>query len=146
MKKIHQFLSNIKKKMRAKEYWFPFLPHSVLTNILSMLWLIGFLNFSYFLRLPIWRIKLYIFERFKVTKRFQRVTHKLSGFYCIRLVDSNRGFITIIIITTSGVPRPGAWQCLRIDSMYTWSEVTSQNLWPRYERHFVGITWHNVCS
>jgi len=31
---------------------------------------------------------------------------------------------------------------------YTWGEVTSQNLWPRYDRHFVGrpITWHNVCS
>ena len=25
-------------------------------------------------------------------------------------------------------------------------EVTSQNLWPRYDRHFVGITWHNVWS
>ena len=23
-------------------------------------------------------------------------------------------------------------------------EVTPQNLWPRYNRHFVGITWHNV--
>jgi len=22
--------------------------------------------------------------------------------------------------------------------------VTSQNLWPRYDRHFVGIVWHNV--
>jgi len=31
-------------------------------------------------------------------------------------------------------------------TVYTWSEVTSQNLWPRYDRHFVGITWHNVCS
>ena len=25
-------------------------------------------------------------------------------------------------------------------------EVTSQNLWSRYDRHFVGITWHNVWS
>jgi len=25
-------------------------------------------------------------------------------------------------------------------------EVTSHNLWPRYRRHFVGITWHNVWS
>ena len=25
-------------------------------------------------------------------------------------------------------------------------EVTPQNLWPRYNRHFVGITWHNVCT
>jgi len=32
------------------------------------------------------------------------------------------------------------------DAMYTWGEVTSQNLWPRYGRHFVGITWHNVRS
>jgi len=24
--------------------------------------------------------------------------------------------------------------------------VKSQNLWPRYDRHFVGITWHNVWS
>ena len=22
--------------------------------------------------------------------------------------------------------------------------VTSQNLWSRYDRHFVGTTWHNV--
>ena len=29
---------------------------------------------------------------------------------------------------------------------YTWDEVTSQNLWPRYNRHFVGIAWHNVRS
>jgi len=28
----------------------------------------------------------------------------------------------------------------------TQDEVTSQNLRPRYDRHFVGITWHNVCS
>ena len=27
-----------------------------------------------------------------------------------------------------------------------YGEVTSQNLWPRYDRHFVGITWHNVTS
>ena len=25
-------------------------------------------------------------------------------------------------------------------------EVTSPNLRPRYDRHFVGITWHNVWS
>ena len=28
--------------------------------------------------------------------------------------------------------------------IYAWSEVTSQNPWPRYDRRFVGITWHNV--
>jgi len=27
---------------------------------------------------------------------------------------------------------------------YTWGEVTSQNLWPRYDRHFVGVKRHNV--
>jgi len=27
---------------------------------------------------------------------------------------------------------------------YTQGEVTSQNLWPRYDRHFVGITWQCV--
>jgi len=26
----------------------------------------------------------------------------------------------------------------------TWGEMTSQYLWLRYDRHFVGITWHNV--
>ena len=26
-----------------------------------------------------------------------------------------------------------------------WS-MTSQNLWLRYDRHFVDITWHNVCT
>jgi len=29
---------------------------------------------------------------------------------------------------------------------YTQGEMTSQNLWPRHDRHFVGITWHNVWS
>ena len=24
--------------------------------------------------------------------------------------------------------------------------MTSQNLWSRYERHFVGITWHSVLT
>jgi len=24
--------------------------------------------------------------------------------------------------------------------------VTSQNLWPRYDRYFVAIMWHNVWS
>ena len=28
----------------------------------------------------------------------------------------------------------------------TQGKVTSQNLWPRYDRHFVVITWHNVWS
>ena len=29
---------------------------------------------------------------------------------------------------------------------YTWREVTPQTMWSRYDRHFVGITWHNVWS
>ena len=29
---------------------------------------------------------------------------------------------------------------------YTWGEVASQYLRPRYDRHFVGITWHDVRS
>jgi len=29
---------------------------------------------------------------------------------------------------------------------YTWGEMTSQNLWSRYERHFVRIAWRNVFS
>jgi len=33
------------------------------------------------------------------------------------------------------------------DSMpYTQGEVTSHNLWSQRDRHFVGITWLNVCS
>ena len=28
----------------------------------------------------------------------------------------------------------------------TQGEMTSPNLWPRYDRHFVGITWHNMWS
>ena len=28
----------------------------------------------------------------------------------------------------------------------TQREVTSHNLWSRYDRHIVGITRHNVCS
>ena len=28
----------------------------------------------------------------------------------------------------------------------TQGDVTSQNLWPRYDCHFVGITWHTVWS
>ena len=30
--------------------------------------------------------------------------------------------------------------------VYTQGEVTSQNLWSRYDRHCVGLTWHNVWS
>ena len=29
---------------------------------------------------------------------------------------------------------------------YAWSEMTSQSLWSRYDRHFVGITQHNALS
>jgi len=29
---------------------------------------------------------------------------------------------------------------------YTQDEMTSQNLWSRYVRHFVGVTWHNALS
>jgi len=25
-------------------------------------------------------------------------------------------------------------------------EVTSQYLWPQYDRHFVGMTWHKMCG
>jgi len=32
------------------------------------------------------------------------------------------------------------------DSRILWGEMTSQNLWSRYVRHFVDITWHNVRS
>ena len=28
--------------------------------------------------------------------------------------------------------------------LYTQGEVTSQNLWSQYDRHFVGITRHNA--
>ena len=34
----------------------------------------------------------------------------------------------------------------RFVAAYRHGEVTSQNLWPRHDRHFVGITWHNVTS
>ena len=37
-------------------------------------------------------------------------------------------------------------RCIDAFVFYTWGEVTSQNLWPRYDRHFVGTTWHNVWS
>jgi len=30
--------------------------------------------------------------------------------------------------------------------VHTDDEMTSQNLWSRYDRHCVGITWHNVWS
>ena len=32
------------------------------------------------------------------------------------------------------------------DVGYTWREIALQNPRPRHDRHFVGITWHNVCS
>ena len=37
-------------------------------------------------------------------------------------------------------------RCLWYNAANTEGEVTPQNLWPRYDRHFVGITWHNVWS
>jgi len=33
-----------------------------------------------------------------------------------------------------------------LQSAITQVEMMSHNLWSRYVRHFVGITWHNVCS
>ena len=30
--------------------------------------------------------------------------------------------------------------------LYTYGDMTSRNLWSRYVRHFVGITWRNVWS
>ena len=30
--------------------------------------------------------------------------------------------------------------------VYTQGEMTSQHLWSRYVRHFVGITWHIMCG
>ena len=30
--------------------------------------------------------------------------------------------------------------------VYTYREMTSHNLWSRYDHHFVGVTWHNVWS
>jgi len=30
------------------------------------------------------------------------------------------------------------------EALYTWGEVTPQSLWPRYDRHFVGITRYNA--
>jgi len=32
------------------------------------------------------------------------------------------------------------------ETQCTQGEVTSQNLWSRYDRHFAGITWHHVWS
>ena len=36
--------------------------------------------------------------------------------------------------------RRGGALVKRVSLFYTWGEATSQNLWPRYDRHFVGIT------
>jgi len=33
-----------------------------------------------------------------------------------------------------------------LKSAYTWGEVTSQGLWSRYDRHFVGVTRRNALS
>ena len=33
-----------------------------------------------------------------------------------------------------------------VDDLYIQGEVTSQSLWSRYDRHFVGITRHNTFS
>ena len=37
-------------------------------------------------------------------------------------------------------------RCAGAGTSYTQREATSQYLRPRYDRHFVGITWHNVWS
>jgi len=39
-----------------------------------------------------------------------------------------------------------ASQRLHQPALYTQGDVTSRNLWPRYNRHFVGITRHYVWS
>ena len=37
-------------------------------------------------------------------------------------------------------------QIVRMEKVNTSGEVTSQSLWSRYDRHFLGITRHNALS
>jgi len=56
-----------------------------------------------------------------------RYFYKTNGFESIRItnrIDSNREL-----------------ECSNVEG-----EVTSQNLWSRYDRHVVGIAWHDVWS
>ena len=41
---------------------------------------------------------------------------------------------------------PSALKQQHHGASYTQGEMTSQNLWSGYDRHFVGITWHNAWS
>ena len=53
--------------------------------------------------------------------------------------------LVMIAIAVHYSQNPTPMRTLAImDLGYTWGETTSQNLRPRYDRHFVSITWHNV--
>ena len=99
---------------------------------------------------------------------FRALTDVYDSFYSVQsMID----YFARDNYNMSAYARPGAWNdpdqvSSRLDDValpnlemtvtpmvpavflfsYTSGEVTSQNLWPRYDRHFVGIARHNVWS
>ena len=57
-----------------------------------------------------------------------------------RMSTSKLGLIRMLL---SGLTHT-AFQLQESREMYTQGEVASQNLWSRYDRHFVGIIRHNA--
>jgi len=53
--------------------------------------------------------------------------HQIPSVFCMGQLGSREGLSLVISLNTQG-------------------EVTSQSLWSRYDRHFVGITRHNALS
>jgi len=97
---------------------------------------------------------------------FRALTDMYDSFYSVQsMID----YFARDNYNMSAYARPGAWNdpdqvSSRLDDValpnleatvtpmvpsvflfsYTSGEVTSQNLWPRYDRHFVDVTWRNV--
>jgi len=85
------------------------------------------------------------------TVQYTSVSHCSLNFECPRL---GYGFLSIILVLNNAI-----WvleKCLNFCTLSllrtlqlinnTQSEVTSQSLWSRYGRHFVGITRYNALS
>ena len=55
--------------------------------------------------------------------------------------DNIKVFCSLFVGTTRTLC---AAESVQLSGIYTLGEMTSENLWSRYARHFVGITWRNV--
>jgi len=60
--------------------------------------------------------------------------------------DTNQYEVGQYVVTLDFCARPINVFAYLVKLGRLYGEVTSQNLWSRYDRHFVGITRHNALS